>query len=681
MMKLTLNKNVKIVMFILAFILTFGVIFYTQISTGFDFVIGSRFDGIIETSILHHWYNVFAGHAKWNQVAYFYPYIDTLGYNDGYFIFGLIFAIYKLLGLDIFLASEFVNITIKFIGFSSFFYLARTVLKVGFYPALAGSMIFTLSNSLTVQMHHAQLLSLAFAPLLTALLLKYFSAITKGERKKAILFGSCSAVFLSAWLITTFYMAWFYLLFSLIFAMFFLPSVIFNKSLRHLVFSKFDYYSVFVPVFFFISSIIPFLIVYLPKAKETGGQNLYSVTYYAPKIGNLLDPGSTNLIFGKIADAIFSNHFISVQRVGELKVGFPPLILLIFIASLFSLFYIKKKDIAPKLISGLVLAILLSLIVMVKQGDFFLWEYIWRYVPGAKGMRVTSRYALFLIFPLALVATLFISGKIIRIAKPLALFIGMMLIAEQINVSHSATFDRKANLAFLNNLPAPPEQCKAFYVLGQRKGEFDINSKSIDLDLYPHNVDAMLISEIFHLRTINGFSTFNPKDWDFAKNPLNTYIPRVLKYVNAHEIRQGLCEFDLNRLEWSHFSGSHQPGLAAKIKGNLSLSLKSLLNPVNADAGHTLLVTVVNMSDWALGENTFYPLNVGVRLYNPEGVMVNQDFLRITLPYVAANGGQTDVTITLPDKMSRGSSIQIVPVEEGIIWLDQQGVKPLSISF
>ncbi|WP_264289066.1 hypothetical protein [Duffyella gerundensis] len=87
------------------------------------------------------------------------------------------------------------------------------------------------------------------------------------------------------------------------------------------------------------------------------------------------------------------------------------------------------------------------------------------------------------------------------------------------------------------------------------------------------------------------------------------------------------------------------------------------------------------MSDWALGENTFYPLNVGVRLYNPEGVMVNQDFLRITLPYVAANGGQTDVTITLPDKMSRGSSIQIVPVEEGIIWLDQQGVKPLSISF
>ncbi len=97
---------------------------------------------------------------------------------------------------------------------------------------------------------------------------------------------------------------------------------------------------------------------------------------------------------------------------------------------------------------------------MIKQGDFFLWEYIWRYVPGAKGMRVTSRYALFLIFPLALVATLFISGKIIRIAKPLALFIGMMLIAEQINVSHSATFDRKANLAFLNNLPAPLSNVK-----------------------------------------------------------------------------------------------------------------------------------------------------------------------------------------------------------------------------
>jgi len=105
MMKLISNRNVRILLFILAFIITLGIVFSRQFSTGFEFVIGSRFDGMIETSILQHWYNFFTGQAKWNQVAYFYPYKDTLGYNDGYLIFGMIFSIYKFLGLDVFLAS------------------------------------------------------------------------------------------------------------------------------------------------------------------------------------------------------------------------------------------------------------------------------------------------------------------------------------------------------------------------------------------------------------------------------------------------------------------------------------------------------------------------------------------------------------------------------------------------
>lgn len=681
MMKLTSNSIVRFIFFILSLIATFSIVFHTQLLTGFDFVTGSRFDGMIETSILHHWYNVLTGHAKWNQVAYFYPYKDTLGYNDGYLIFGIIYAIYKLLGFDVFLASELVNVSIKSLGFLSFFYLTHHVLKLGFYTSLAGSIIFTLSNSLTVQMHHAQLLSLAFAPLLTALLLKYFSALTLGDRKGAIINGSCAAIFLSTWLITTFYMAWFYLLFALFFIFIFFSSVIFNKDARRKLFGNLELYSIFVPVVSFIGSLIPFLIVYLPKAKETGGQNLDSVTYYAPKIGNLLDPGSTNFVFGNIADVLFTRLFSSVQRVGELNVGFPPFILMVFIVASCSFLFIKKKDISAKLIASLILALFISFAVMIKQGDFFLWEYIWKFVPGAKGMRVTSRYALFLIFPLALLATLFISGRIVRIAKPLAFLFSILLITEQINISHSANFDRKNNLAFLKSLPVPPAECKSFYVLGQRKGEFDVDSDKIDINLYPHNVDAMFIAEIFHLRTINGYSTFNPKDWDFAKNPLNTYLPRVLKYADAHSIRQGLCEFDLNTLKWSYFTGPLVPGVSAKIKGGLSLKLKSFLLPVDATSGQTLMVTIVNESDLAVGKNTYYPLNVGVQLLGPGNKVINQDFLRVTMPHLNAHGGQADLIIKLPAKINQGESILIIPVEEGITWLDSKGIKPLRISF
>jgi hypothetical protein len=113
----------------------------------------------------------------------------------------------------------------------------------------------------------------------------------------------------------------------------------------------------------------------------------------------------------------------------------------------------------------------------------------------------------------------------------------------------------------------------------------------------------------------------------------------------------------------------------------LSLKLRSQIKSASDNSGQTLSVTVINNSDFAVGKNTFYPLNLGVRLYSPDGALINQDFLRVAMPYVAAQGGHADVTLKLPGKVSDRSRVQIVPVEEGIAWLDKQGVEPLVVSF
>lgn len=66
---------------------------------------------------------------------------------------------------------------------------------------------------------------------------------------------------------------------------------------------------------------------------------------------------------------------------------------------------------------------------------------------------------------------------------------------------------------------------------------------------YAHNVSAMLIAELIHLPTINGFASFNPPDWNFGSPNDADYIQRIRQYAEKHQIR-GLCKLNLDTLTW-----------------------------------------------------------------------------------------------------------------------------------
>ena len=72
---------------------------------------------MIELSILEHWWNVLRGLSPWDRTDYFFPVPGTLGYNDGYLLFGLLHAGFRTLGADPFLSGELVNASTRVIGF------------------------------------------------------------------------------------------------------------------------------------------------------------------------------------------------------------------------------------------------------------------------------------------------------------------------------------------------------------------------------------------------------------------------------------------------------------------------------------------------------------------------------------------------------------------------------------
>ena len=69
--------------------------------------------------------------------------------------------------------------------------------------------------------------------------------------------------------------------------------------------------------------------------------------------------------------------------------------------------------------------------------------------------------------------------------------------------------------------------------------------------LYPHNVDAMLLAELWRVPTINGFSTFNPPDWAFSDPLAPDYDARAEAYARRHRL-SGLCRLDASQAApWS----------------------------------------------------------------------------------------------------------------------------------
>jgi hypothetical protein len=198
-----------------AYALALACVSRTQIGNGFTVLISDAADGMIQTSIMQHWYNVFSGLERWNTVAYFYPYQSTLGYNDAYFLSGLIFSGYHLFGIDPFLASELTSDTIRAVGFAAFVLFAREVLSFEFLWAVFGAFIFTISCNIYNQSGHAQLLTICFAPLLAWLLWRSLQASTANGttppqiNMPATLWGMAAAVLYDGWLLTGFYMAWF----------------------------------------------------------------------------------------------------------------------------------------------------------------------------------------------------------------------------------------------------------------------------------------------------------------------------------------------------------------------------------------------------------------------------------------------------------------------------------------
>jgi len=520
--------------------ITIYLFFYQQINSGFSWIFGDDYDGVIEVALVSHWYRVFQFHHVWNLPQYFYPYQDTLGYNDGYFLYGLIAAAYRVLGFNVLVSHELMHISVKAIGFLSMAALLGRLQQKNII-ALLGAALFTLSINSAASAGHGQLLGVAFAPLLALLLLETIRNILAGEKKSILLFGAGFSLLYGATLLTGFYMAWFFGLFLIIYAISY-ACLDFSKVKTLLNAVSSSRYQVAFVLFVFLLAVVPFVFVYFPKLKETGGQGYGNQLYFSLHVADMLNIGRGSLLWGPAFDFI-DKRFPGLWRQGEFQFGFTPdvLALSLFIISGVIL---RKSTFKPLWFKALGYATLIALVLPFSFSGHSLWFFVHSLIPGASGVRVISRFYIYLAFPVAILLTVYFCNLWKSSPKArIPVFILLLIVcASQVNLHKDVNLDTKKIMARLNNAAPAPKACTSFFVDNPLPKPTDFVSR-----LYEQNVQAMLLADNFGIPTLNGFATFNPPDWVFEQKPM--YLYRVGQYIRSHNL-QGVCRYDIGENKW-----------------------------------------------------------------------------------------------------------------------------------
>ena len=523
------------------------IIYREQFFNGFTLLFGERYDCVIQVAILEHWFKFFSGDASWTEMGYYFPHPLTIANSDALFLNGLVYAPFRLVGLDPFISGELSSFVIKSVGFVGLYLLCRKVFSFTFYWALLASVLFTLSNGMTAHNYRVGLSTVAFSPVMAILLWSMFKAFLDCNMLRFRYTGLCTGLFYGAWCLTNFYMAWFFTYFIAVFTV----VVLVNGSRFDIQTIKDRLMSHYGSVIFVIGSVLiallPFAYAFLSKAQEVGTRRYEDALYYTVPLEGILQVGNYNLIFGKLYNFILK--YISptyLPRDEYYNTGFSIVLFLLFLIGCVKILKNSRLLKSQNIILSVVITTLITWVSILNISGHSAWFFIFHIMPGANALRVVSAYQVFLALPVVIIALKYLSTC--RLGLSSILIVCSLLIVEEINRT-ILELNPQVELNRISIPHLPPKDCRVFYVSGwsgqEGLGRFG--------DMYAHNVTAILLAQFIEIPTINGIASFNQADWNFDHPNKSDYDERIFVYSKKHGITN-LCKLDLNSKKWTSVS-------------------------------------------------------------------------------------------------------------------------------
>jgi hypothetical protein len=526
-----------------------GTILYhsSQFYSGFDKFFGDRGDVRGFVYFCEHWYLSILGKASLLNPGIFYPTKRTLAYSDLLFGFAAPYSFFRALGFSMFMSTELMIILLTFLAYCAAFVLLYRTLGFLRLPSCAGAMFFAFNSPKFNQLTHLQLQYVFLLPLIFALVITVAKRVETISDRKAAWLLSLAAVCLNVQLATTFYYAWYFSLWLILFLVF---ALAFRGSRNFIIANVWKFRrAVIIGAAVFLVGFIPILLIYVPAIRGGSWYHFDFVMEMTPNWRALLSMGDGNFAWGWFYKRIVGDPRPATW--GELMVGIGLIPSLAWIAlTVASIWLIRQsrngstpREVAPLFLGVMILATSIFIVLGFKAGSHSLWQYIYKYFPGGGAIRAVSRYMIFLTLPMS-IAFAYALHKALLFVRTLALTVAVLLVAafgvfEQFGVPrvNGAGFSTSIEEAYLNTMAAKlPPDCAAFYVA---PGPHPNRSTA------EYQYDAMMISAISRVKTLNASSSQFPRDWGFYlfKNP--NYESKVKEWIDSQKITGKVCRLEL----------------------------------------------------------------------------------------------------------------------------------------
>jgi hypothetical protein len=526
-----------------------------QFTSRFDIMFGDRGDVRGVLYFCEHWYQWLMGKADLMSPGIFYPIKNTLAYSDLLLGYAIPYSIARLFGFGMFSSIEIVVIVFTFLGFISCYVLLKQVLNFKMFPACAAAMFFAFNSPKFHQLPHLQLQYVFLLPLIFACVIKFVRKSQQITQREAT--GWLAAAGL-LWLLqatTAFYFAWFLVLWTIPFVFFaaLLPA---SRRLIIGLIQKFWRAGVTAGAILLVGFGF-FLLIHLPGVRAGEWYRYDFVTQIIPSWWSLMWMGDGNYLWRWLTRVVVPNPRPPTWN--ELMIGFGliPTVawLVIVLWVIWRLLFRKGSNntTAPSsstaFLAAAVLATTLLFLVGMKYGGHSPWYFVYEYFPGGKAVRAVSRYVIFLSLPMAIGFAFMLDRACDWVAQQksrqtrLALMAALGLIAtfavfEQFGIVRvrGLAFSKKAEEAYLNAMAAKlPRDCGAFYI-APGKGL---------LTTAEYQYDAMLISIITGIPTLNASSSQFPRDWGLYFVHAPEYEASVKKWIELQHLQGKVCRLEI----------------------------------------------------------------------------------------------------------------------------------------
>lgn len=529
-----------------------------QFSSRFDLFPGDRGDARLVAYLLEHWFQFIKGNNSWLSPPMFYPVKGALGYADLLLGYAVPYSVLRAFGLGIFEASEFTIILLNFANYLVCFILLKKILGLDTLAACAGAGFFAFNSPKLVQLGHLQLQPLFFLPLAVIFVVLFVQRSSTLSQTKAFALLSFAALLVDFQLLTGFYPGWFFAFWCFLF----LLLVFLFKSTRTFVLSLLKRFRfAFIGAgLVFAAGLIPFLVVYVPVIRSSGGRSYTEVLELIPVFWSLLLMGERNYLWANVSARLM--RFRPMHPELQIGIGLVPSLAWIGTTAAAVWLAIQNRTLSVTELEPVtgdmqrqLKYMFLALLILVTSlfyilgmrywSDYSPWMFVYSFFPGAKGIRAVARYVIFLALPMGIAFAFVIDYALKRISTwpgrahrmtltaTLLVVIVFGLVEQFASKKNFNGFPIKAETAYLKTLAASlPDDCNSFYVVVGPRGS---------RNQFEYQIDAILVSILRDVPTLNGYSGHLPASWHLWEVKAPDYEANVKKWIDNNRLGGRIC--------------------------------------------------------------------------------------------------------------------------------------------